>query len=232
MSREISLLHFAKARSRGKNTNRNILCLHTLSTLCPIDFEPRLTVAALALLIAAVEIPRSRPYLSVKRAILKPDIDLKVFSKTIIRGVLAMTVVRYEPWALVSRLQKDIDRLFGAPLTTAADSGAWLPPVDIHEEATQFALHVDLPGVDLKAVEITADQGVLTIRGQRQDARRESREGYRRVERITGEFQRRFSLPESVDAQNIKAKFVNGVLEVAIPKLAQVQPHRITVEAA
>ncbi len=57
-----------------------------------------------------------------------------------------MTVVRYEPWALVSRLQKDIDRLFGAPLTTAADSGAWLPQTDIHEEANQFVLHVDLPG--------------------------------------------------------------------------------------
>ncbi len=111
-----------------------------------------------------------------------------------------MTVVRYEPWALVSRLQKDIDRLFGAPLTTAADSGAWLPPVDIHEEANQFALHVDLPGVDPKAVEITADQGVLTIRGQREDSKREAREGYRRVERITGEFQRRFSLPDSADA--------------------------------
>ena len=54
-----------------------------------------------------------------------------------------MTVVRYEPWALVSRLQKEVDRLFGAPLTTAADSGAWLPPVDIHEEANQFVLHVD-----------------------------------------------------------------------------------------
>jgi HSP20 family protein len=159
------------------------------------------------------------------------DLGVNVFS-TIYLGVLAMTVIRYEPWALVSRLQKDIDRLFGAPLTTAADSGAWLPPVDIYEEANQFALHVDLPGVDPKAVEITADQGVLTIRGQREDARRESREGYRRVERITGEFQRRFSLPDSADAQHIKAKFVNGVLEVEIPKLAQVQPHRITVEAA
>jgi HSP20 family protein len=143
-----------------------------------------------------------------------------------------MTVIRYEPWSLVSRLQKDIDRLFGAPQTTAADSGAWLPPVDIHEEADQFVLQVDLPGVDAKAVEITSDQGVLTIRGQRAESRREAREGYRRIERITGEFQRRFSLPESVDTQNIKAKVVNGVLEVAIPKLAQVQPRRITVEAA
>jgi HSP20 family protein len=143
-----------------------------------------------------------------------------------------MTVVRYEPWALVSRLQKEVDRLFGAPLATAADSGAWLPPVDIHEEANQFVLHVDLPGVDPKAVEITSDQGVLTIRGQRDDTRKESREGFRRVERISGEFQRRFSLPESADAQNIKAKVANGVLEVAIPKLAQVQPLKIQVEAA
>jgi HSP20 family protein len=143
-----------------------------------------------------------------------------------------MTVVRYEPWALVSRLQKEVDRLFGAPLTTAADSGAWLPPVDIHEDTNQFVLHVDLPGVDSKAVEITSDQGVLTIRGQREDVRKESREGFRRIERISGEFQRRFSLPETADAQNIKAKFANGVLEVSIPKVAQVQPLKIQVEAA
>ena len=143
-----------------------------------------------------------------------------------------MTVVRYEPWALVSRLQKDIDRLFGAPQTTATDSGAWLPPADIHEEANQFVLHVDLPGGDPKAVEITSEQGVLSIRGQRDETRREAREGYRRVERVSGEFLRRFSLPESADAQNIKAKSVHGVLEVVIPKLAQVQPLKITVEAA
>src|SRR5450755_1026662 len=114
-----------------------------------------------------------------------------------------MTVVRYEPWALVSRLQKDIDRLFGTPQTTAADSGAWLPPVDIHEEAGQFVVSVDLPGVDPKGVEITSDQGVLTIRGHRQQQEREARDGYRRVERMTGEFQRRFSLPEAADVQKI-----------------------------
>jgi HSP20 family protein len=143
-----------------------------------------------------------------------------------------MTVVRYEPWSLVNRFQRDIDRLFGAPSTTAADSGAWLPPVDIHEEDNQFLLHVDLPGVDPKAVEITSEQGVLTVRGKRDETRREARDGYRRIERITGEFQRRFSLPETADVQNIKAKATNGVLEITIPKLAQVQPQRITVQAA
>jgi HSP20 family protein len=143
-----------------------------------------------------------------------------------------MTVIRYEPWGLVNRLQKDIDRLFGAPLSTAADSGAWLPPVDIHEDAQQFLLHVDVPGVDPKAVEISTEQGVLTIRGQRAESTQQKGTGYRRVERTKGEFQRRFSLPETADTQNIRAKAANGVLEIAIPKLAQLQPQRVTVEAA
>jgi HSP20 family protein len=219
--------------------------LHTLSTLCSIDFELRHTFSPHASTIALVSSPPILPA--------HTSHELKCNSSDPISGVtrvsfdsqeiwhpiylaiyqeFSMTVVRYEPWALVSRLQKEVDRLFGAPLTTAADSGAWLPPVDIHEEANQFVLHVDLPGVDPKAVEITSDQGVLTIRGQREDTRKESREGFRRIERISGEFQRRFSLPESADAQNIKAKVANGVLEVAIPKLAQVQPHKIQVEAA
>jgi len=68
------------------------------------------------------------------------------------------------------------------PQTTAADSGAWLPPVDIHEEANQFVVRVDLPGVDPKTVEITADQGVLTIRGQREKPGREAPD-VRRIER-------------------------------------------------
>ncbi len=143
-----------------------------------------------------------------------------------------MTVVRYEPWALVSRLQKDIDRLFSAPQATAADSGAWLPPADIYEEANQFLLHIDLPGVDPKAVEITSEKGVLTVRGRREGLQQEAREGYRRIERTKGEFQRRFSMPDAADAGGIKAKSVNGVLEIVIPKAAQVQAQRITVEAA
>ncbi len=143
-----------------------------------------------------------------------------------------MTVIRYEPWALVSRLQQEVDRLFSTPSTTAADSGAYLPPTDIHEESERFVVNIDLPGVDPKAVEITSDHGVLTVKGQREDLGKDAAAGFRRVERIKGEFQRRFSLPETADVQNIKAKFTNGVLEVSIPKQAQVQPHRIMVEAA
>ena len=73
---------------------------------------------------------------------------------------------------------------------------------------------------------------MLTVRGQREGQQQEAREGYRRIERTRGEFQRRFSLPDSADTNAIKAKSVNGVLEIVIPKLAQVQPQRITVQAA
>ncbi|MBS0613614.1 MAG: Hsp20/alpha crystallin family protein [Proteobacteria bacterium] len=134
-----------------------------------------------------------------------------------------MTVLRYEPWAL---------RFVDGVSSMAADSGAWVPATDIAEEPAQFVLHVDLPGVDPAQVEITAEQGVLTIRGNREIKRAESQDGYRRVERLSGDFQRRFTLPESADAQNIRAKASNGVLEVVIPKLAQVLPRRIEIKAA
>jgi len=134
-----------------------------------------------------------------------------------------MTVLRYEPWSL---------RLFNTPSTTAAETGAWLPASDIYEEAAQFTIHIDLPGVDPTGVEITSEQGVLTVSGKRNLQRQDNPEGYRRVERLSGEFQRRFSLPETADAQSIRARAVNGVLEIVIPKLAQVQPRKIAVEAA
>ncbi len=132
-----------------------------------------------------------------------------------------MTVLRYEPWGL---------RLFSTANTSESDG--WVPATDIHEEPSQFVLHLDLPGVDAQAVEITAEKGYLTIRGTREPQARENGDGYRRVERTSGKFQRRFSLPDSADAQNIRAKATNGVLEVVIPKVAEVQPRKIMVAAA
>ena len=82
------------------------------------------------------------------------------------------------------------------------------------------------------ATEITAEKGVLTIRGQRHAQKSDSANGYERVERVSGAFLRRFSLPESAETAAIKAKQSNGVLEITIPKSPQVQPQRISVEAA
>jgi HSP20 family protein len=146
-----------------------------------------------------------------------------------------MTIVHYEPWRLFNRFQRDINRAFaeGTSSSEAANSDiAWLPVVDVHEEAERFVVRADLPGVDPKDVEITAEKGVLTIRGQRHAEKRENGNSYERVERVSGNFLRRFSLPESAETSDIKAKQSNGVLEISIPKAPQVQPKRITVEAA
>ena len=147
-----------------------------------------------------------------------------------------MTIVHYEPWRLFNRFHLDINRVSGenGPSSEAANSSdvTWLPVVDVHEEAERFVVRADLPGVDPKDVEITAEKGVLTIRGQRHAEKRDNANSYERVERVSGAFLRRFSLPESADTAAIKAKQSNGVLEVTIPKSPQVQPQRISVEAA
>ena len=82
-----------------------------------------------------------------------------------------MTIVRYEPWRLVNRFHRDFGRFFGESVDEAAGSGAlsWLQPVDVREEESRFVVQVDLPGVDKKDIEITAEKGVLTIKGERSE---------------------------------------------------------------
>jgi HSP20 family protein len=147
-----------------------------------------------------------------------------------------MTIVRYEPWAFVSRVQRHLDRALGETqdLADGADAArvSWIPHVDIREEAERFVVAADVPGVEPKDIEITADKGVLTVRGERSSQKNATADGYERVERATGTFLRRFTLPESADAEAIKATHVNGVLELSIPKRPQEQPRRIAVQAA
>lgn len=145
-----------------------------------------------------------------------------------------MNVTRYEPWVLMNRLHRDLDRLFNQPAQDEAQQTVvdWVPPVDIREEDQQFVLHADLPGVEPKNIDITLEKGVLTVRGRRELESRDEKNGFRRVERVAGEFYRRFSLPDTADSQAVKARFTNGVLEVVIPKQPQVLPRRINVEHA
>ena len=136
-----------------------------------------------------------------------------------------MTIVRYEPWSFLNRFYREASN----PVTSNV---AWLPSVDVSEEENRFVLQVDLPGVDSKNIEITAEKGVLTIKGERKSESKKTEAGYERVERVAGTFLRRFTLPETAQADGITAKQANGVLEVSIPKQAQVQPKRIEVQAA
>lgn len=145
-----------------------------------------------------------------------------------------MQMVRYNPWG-VGELQNQINRLF-SDWNDTESSGAtagWMPTVDIQEFDSHFQLYVDLPGVNPDDVEITLDSDVLTISGERNRPAVPEGEQMvnRRSERGHGQFHRRFILPDTVDADNVKASDHNGVLEISIPKQAKAQPRRIKVAA-
>ena len=143
-----------------------------------------------------------------------------------------MTLIRYQPWHL--GLQRQIEQIFGdsfgAPAANSENSIAWVPSVDIHEEQDKFVVRADLPGVESKDISITAENRVLTLRGQRQFERSENQKGFERLERVEGSFLRRFTLPNNVQDDQIKARHVNGVLEVTIPKTPTPEPRRVSVE--
>src|SRR6188474_1654835 len=139
-----------------------------------------------------------------------------------------MSVVRYEPWCLLNRLRRELDQTF----ETATHEASWSPAVDIHEEPKQFVVRADLPGVTPKDIEITAEKGVLALRGARNFEQKNDDGHYSRVERVSGKFVRTFTLPENVQTDAIKAQFKDGVLELTIPKAAKPEPRRIEVQAA
>ena len=148
-----------------------------------------------------------------------------------------MTLVSYEPWSFVNRLHRELNQAFNNGSNGAevvhTPSATWTPRVDIYEEAERFVVVADVPGVEAKDIDITAENGVLTVKGQRSSERKDTgKSGYERIERTSGSFVRRFTLPESANTESITAKQTNGVLEVSIPKQPKVQPRRISVEAA
>jgi HSP20 family protein len=145
-----------------------------------------------------------------------------------------MNVVRYEPWGLHRELLNEFSRFFhganGADESSAA-TAEWVPSVDIQEHADKYVLQADVPGVDPATIEITLEGGVLTLSGSREQTVEQAGVDSRRVERATGRFLRRFTLPESVDSESVTAKGKHGVLEIVIPKRRSAQPRKITVNA-
>ncbi len=151
-----------------------------------------------------------------------------------------MALVRYEPWNLLDRLQKEFNlknayEPYAKEVVSDDNSDVvtshWRPAVDIKEEEDRFVIYADLPGVDPNDIEITMDQGVLTLKGERSEETKEEREGYKRVERMSGSFYRRFSLPDTANSERIEAEGKNGVLEITLPKHEKVQARKITVKS-
>lgn len=142
-------------------------------------------------------------------------------------------VKNYQPttpfWHSMNREMEQLLRKMWDEETTNAATSSWAPAVDIREEDERFVIQADIPGVDPKAIDITMENNVLTIQGERGLESAEENAGYKRVERVRGGFYRRFTLPDTADADSISASGKNGVLEVVIPKHPVSQPRRIEV---
>jgi HSP20 family protein len=143
-----------------------------------------------------------------------------------------MNISRNEPWTVLSQLQRHLNQYIdgtGPDTNTSSATADWVPPADIEEYTDRFVLRIDIPGVDAGAVDITLEQGILTVVGDRpkEHADRDLQRG--RMERPTGRFHRHFALPETADANGVQAAGKNGVLQITIPKQPKAQPKRIKV---
>ena len=148
-----------------------------------------------------------------------------------------MAIVRmWDPMKELSALQNRVNRVledtFGSPLHRAEQPGAgtWAPAVDIYETASEVVLKAELPGVGRDQVHVEVKDGVLSLRGERQFEKEVREENYHRVERIHGPFHRSFTLPESVDADTVRAELKDGVLELRLGKREQAKPRQIQVK--
>ncbi len=128
---------------------------------------------------------------------------------------------------------RDLNRFFNVELddedSTIATS-AWTPAVDIAEKDDHFLIKADVPGVDPQDIEISMENGLLTMKGERESEIKEDKEGYTRVERSHGSFYRRFNLPETADSEDISARSNKGVLEITVGKKEAAKPKKITIK--
>ena len=149
-----------------------------------------------------------------------------------------MYIQRSAYWPAAGQFPREVSRAFGR-LFEVADgdpsgvvASEWAPRVDIREEDNRFVIAADIPGIDPKDIEINMDKGVLSIRGERKAGHKAEDGKYTRVERAHGVFHRRFALPDSANADAIRATGRHGVLEIEIPKRPEAAPRKIDIEVA
>lgn len=140
-----------------------------------------------------------------------------------------------EPANMFASLRRDMDRLFDEAWSGQGGlrSRGWLPPVDIQETENEIRVEVEVPGLRSEDLEVTVENGVLTISGEKRYERKEGDEdrGQLVVERQYGRFTRSFTLPTQVDSEGVAAECSDGVLTLTLPKRSEARPKRIQVNA-
>ena len=145
-----------------------------------------------------------------------------------------LTVSRWDPFRDVFTLQQRLNRVLGDSTNVDGPEGvgSWVPPVDIVEEPERLLFRAEIPGVSKDDIDIKVENGILILRGEKKQEREIEGETAHRVERFYGSFTRSFSLPATIDAEKIQARYKDGVLELVLPKAEIAKPRKIHIVAA
>jgi HSP20 family protein len=144
------------------------------------------------------------------------------------------TITRYDPIRSVSSLHDEVERAFRQAVGARSDAvpaGAFSPALDVEEDENTFTLHIELPGVQPDDVEVSLEENVITVAGERAFYEDRSTDGFRRVERNFGRFHRSVRLPDRVDAEHVEATYRDGLLTIAVPKAEDAKPRRIAIQS-
>ena len=147
-----------------------------------------------------------------------------------------MNMITYDPFRELRSLQDEVNRVFSGSFNRRGDEtgmmrGAWNPSVDIFENKDQIVLEAELPGLKPEDVNISIENNVLTIHGERKFEKKDEGDNFHRVERSYGSFTRSFTLPPTVSSENVEAAFDNGILRLSLAKREEAKPRRIEIKA-
>lgn len=146
-----------------------------------------------------------------------------------------MNIIKHDPFRELRNLQDEMTRLFIGTAPRGREEmagGSWIPSVDIYEDQDKLILEADLPGLNREDFEISVENNVITLKGERKFEKKVEGDNYHRVERSYGGFTRSFTLPQSVTAEGATADFENGILRVSLPKREETKARKIEITGA
>src|SRR3974390_3329779 len=148
-----------------------------------------------------------------------------------------MTVLtRWEPFREFATLQDRMNRLFRESYNEGRDESltttSFAPAVDVYEDEHKVTLKIEVPGIEEKDIDVRVENNTLTVHGERKIETEEKEENYRRGERQYGSFTRTFTLPQTVDTENVSATYEKGGLKITLPKKAEAQPKKTKVNVS
>ena len=147
---------------------------------------------------------------------------------------MAWEVTPWRPFEF-EKMRREMDRLWdsffeGKPTRRAGDEGEWAPSLDISETKGDLVVKAELPGIDPKDIDISLNEGILTIKGEKRQEKGEQEEGYHLVERRYGSFTRSIRLPREIQNEKINASFKNGVLKITLPKTEEAKKKEVKIK--